>query len=150
MSNMTNEKRKEWAKLLFTKEQMSQKDIAEKVGVTPQTVNRWVKKENWETLRVSLSVTREEQLRHLYSHLSEINANIASRPEGERFPNAKEADTITKLSSSIDKLERESGIGEVISSFSQLVRWLRDRNLEEAQRIAPTLDEYVAYRLRNN
>lgn len=147
---MTNEKRKEWAKLLFTKEQMSQKDIAEKVGVTPQTVNRWVKKENWETLRVSLSVTREEQLIHLYSHLTEINANISSRPEGERFPNAKEADTITKLSSSIDKLERESGIGEVISALSQLVRWLRDRNLEEAQRIAPTLDEYVAYRLRNN
>lgn len=145
---MTNEQKKDWAKLLYTKEQMPQKEIAEKVGVTPQTVNRWVKKENWEQLRISLSVTREEQLRHLYSHLSEINASIANRPEGERFPNAKEADTITKLSSSIDKLERESGVGEVVSAFSQLVRWLRDTNLEEAQRITPILDDYVAVRLR--
>lgn len=145
---MTNEQKKDWAKLLYTKEQMPQKEIAEKVGVTPQTVNRWVKKENWEQLRISLSVTREEQLRHLYSHLSEINASIANRPEGERFPNAKEADTITKLSNSIDKLERESGVGEVVSAFSQLVRWLREINLEEAQRITPILDDYVAVRLR--
>lgn len=146
---MTNEQKKEWAKLLFTKEQMTQKEISEKVGVTPQTVNRWVKRENWEKLRLSLSVTREEQLMHLYSHLSEINASIASREEGERYPNAKEADTITKLSSSIDKLERESGVGEVISAFSQFLSWLRERDLEEAQHISPILDEYVTFRLKN-
>ena len=127
---------------------MLQKEIAEKVGVTPKTVSKWVTTEMWDKLRISLSVTREEQLSHLYSHLSEINASIASREDGERFPNAKEADTITKLSSSIDKLERESGVGEVVSAFSQFVRWLRERNLEEAQRIAPHLDDFVKYILR--
>lgn len=148
MARMTNQQKKEWAKLLYTKEQMLQKDIAEKVGVTPKTVSKWVTTEMWDKLRISLSVTREEQLSHLYSHLSEINASIASREDGERFPNAKEADTITKLSSSIDKLERESGVGEVVSAFSQFVRWLRERNLEEAQRIAPLLDDFVKYKLR--
>lgn len=148
MAGMTNQQKKEWAKLLYTKEQMLQKEIAEKVGVTPKTVSKWVTTEMWDKLRISLSVTREEQLSHLYSHLSEINASIASREDGERFPNAKEADTITKLSSSIDKLERESGVGEVVSAFSQFVRWLRERNLEEAQRIAPLLDDFVKYKLR--
>jgi transcriptional regulator with XRE-family HTH domain len=148
MARMTNQQKKEWAKLLYTKEQMLQKEIAEKVGVTPKTVSKWVTTEMWDKLRISLSVTREEQLSHLYSHLSEINASIASREDGERFPNAKEADTITKLSSSIDKLERESGVGEVVSAFSQFVRWLRERNLEEAQRIAPLLDDFVKYKLR--
>lgn len=148
MARMTNQQKKEWAKLLYTKEQMLQKEIAEKVGVTPKTVSKWVTTEMWDKLRIFLSVTREEQLSHLYSHLSEINASIASREDGERFPNAKEADTITKLSSSIDKLERESGVGEVVSAFSQFVRWLRERNLEEAQRIAPLLDDFVKYKLR--
>ena len=148
MARMTNQQKKEWAKLLYTKEQMLQKEIAEKVGVTPKTVSKWVTTEMWDKLRISRSVTREEQLSHLYSHLSEINASIASREDGERFPNAKEADTITKLSSSIDKLERESGVGEVVSAFSQFVRWLRERNLEEAQRIAPLLDDFVKYKLR--
>lgn len=148
MARMTNQQKKEWAKLLYTKEHLLQKEIAEKVGVTPKTVSKWVTTEMWDKLRISLSVTREEQLSHLYSHLSEINASIASREDGERFPNAKEADTITKLSSSIDKLERESGVGEVVSAFSQFVRWLRERNLEEAQRIAPLLDDFVKYKLR--
>lgn len=148
MAGMTNQQKKEWAKLLFTKEQLLQKEIAEKVGVTPKTVCNWVNKENWDKLRISLSVTHEEQLSHLYSHLSEINTSISKRPEGERFPNAKEADTITKLSSSINKLERESGVGEVVSTFGQLIRWLRERNLEEAQMIAPILDDFVKYKLR--
>lgn len=134
-------------KLLYTKEQMPQKEIAEKVGVTPQTVNRWVKKENWEQLRISLSVTREEQLRHLYSHLSEINASIANRPEGERFPNAKGGHHLRSRALSISWSERVVWVSGG-DAFSQLVRWLRDTNLEEAQRITPILDDYVAVRLR--
>ena len=47
---MKSEQRKELAKLLYTKEHLLQKEIAERVGVTPQTVNRWVKRESWLSL----------------------------------------------------------------------------------------------------
>ena len=50
---MTNEQRKEWAKLLFVKENLTQAEIAERVGVSRVTVNKWINTENWEHLKVS-------------------------------------------------------------------------------------------------
>lgn len=69
---MKSEQRKELAKLLYTKEHLLQKEIAERVGVTPQTVNRWVKRESWDKLRVSITITKEEQIKNLYNQLSEM------------------------------------------------------------------------------
>ena len=56
---------KEWAKLLYCKERLSQKEVAERTGKTPQTINRWVKNEKWDELRVSLTITKEEQIKNL-------------------------------------------------------------------------------------
>ena len=67
---MTNEQRKEWAKLLFVKENLTQAEIAERVGVSRVTVNKWINTENWEHLKVSVTITREEQLLSLI-HISE-------------------------------------------------------------------------------
>ena len=56
---MTNEQRKEWAKLLFVKENLTQAEIAERVGVSRVTVNKWINTENWEHLKVSVTITKE-------------------------------------------------------------------------------------------
>lgn len=144
---MTNKQKKEWAKLLYTKEHLPQVEIAERVGVTPQTVNRWVKRENWDLLQASLTVTREEQLANLYRQVAEMNKNISSRPEGERFANAKEADAINKLAAAIAKLERETGLGEIISSFQQFLGFLRKTDIELAKTFIPLMDAFVKSKL---
>ena len=47
---MTTGQRKEWAKLLFVKENLTQAEIAERVGVSRVTVNKWINAENWDCL----------------------------------------------------------------------------------------------------
>lgn len=138
---------KEWAKLLYTKERLSQKEVAERTGKAPQTINRWVKNEKWDALRVSLTITKEEQIKNLYLQLSEINKSISER-EGNRYPNASEADTINKLSTAIQKLETEVGLPEIISAFTGFFDWLRGHNLEKAKELAPLYDDYVKSKLR--
>ena len=63
MAELTNEQKKDWAKMLYTKETLTQAEIAERVGVSRVTVNNWINKENWEQLKASVTITREEQLR---------------------------------------------------------------------------------------
>lgn len=147
MAQMTNAQKKEWAKLLFTKEHLPQVEIAERVGVSPVTVNRWIKRENWELLQASLTVTREEQLGHLYRQVAELNNNISNRPEGERFANSKEADAINKLAAAIDKMERETGLGEIISSFQQFLSFLRVTDMDLAKRFIPLMDAFIKSKL---
>lgn len=144
---MTNEQRKEWAKLLYVKENLTQAEIAERVGVSRVTVNKWINSENWERLKVSLTITREEQLKSLYRQLTELNGAIAEREPGERFPNAGEADTISKLANAIKKMETEVGLADITSVFSDLLKWLRACDAERAKRICPLLDAYVKSKL---
>lgn len=50
-----------------------------------------------------------------------------ARPAGERFPNTAEADTISKLSNAIKKMETEVGLSDIISVFSDLLNGARVR-----------------------
>ena len=138
---------KEWAKLLYCTARLSQKEVAERTGKAPQTINRWVKNEKWDELRVSLTITKEEQIKNLYRQLAEMNKAISER-EGNRYPSASEADTINKLSTAIQKLETEVGLPEIISSFTGFFDWLRKIDLEKSKEIAPLYDDYIKSKLR--
>ena len=125
----------------------TQAEIAERVGVSRVTVNNWIGKGNWEQLKASITITREEQLKNLYRQLAELNNAIMGKPEGERFPNAAEADTISKLSNAIKKLETEVGLADIISVFSDLLKWVRTYDSTQAKEITPLLDAFVKSKL---
>ena len=135
MAELTNEQKKAWAKTLYTRETLTQAEIAERVGVSRVTVNNWIGKGNW------------EQLKNLYRQLAELNNAIMGKPEGERFPNAAEADTISKLSNAIKKLETEVGLADIISVFSDLLKWVRTYDSTQAKEITPLLDAFVKSKL---
>ena len=62
-----------------------------------------------------------------YTHLDVYKRQIMARPAGERFPNTAEADTISKLSNAIKKMETEVGLSDIISVFSDLQNPLPDQ-----------------------
>ncbi|MFV0419318.1 MAG: helix-turn-helix domain-containing protein [Dysgonomonas sp.] len=145
---LTNAQKKEWAKLLFTKENLTQAEIAERVGVRPATLSKWVNAENWQLLKTSITITREEQLARLYQQLQLLQEKILERPIVERFPTTAEADTITKLASAIEKLEKETGLSEIISVSKQFLDWLRLSDLEKAKELTMYFDAFIKERMR--
>jgi DNA-binding transcriptional regulator LsrR (DeoR family) len=147
MAELTTKQKKEWAQLLYTKENLTQKEIADRVGVSRVTINRWVQDGKWDDLRVSITITREEQLKSLYRQLSEMNADIAKR-DGNRYPSPAEADTINKLASAIDKMETETGLNDILSTFKSFLNWLRKFDISEAQRLVPLFDDFVKTKLK--
>ena len=145
--NLSSSQKKEWAKLLYTKEHLPQKLIAERVGVTPKTVCSWVKKERWDDLRVSITITKDEQLKALYTQLKELNDEISNRPE-RRYATTAESDTISKLSNAIEKMEKDTGLADIISVGTSFLSWLRAHDLEKAQTVGALFDDYVKSKLR--
>ena len=147
MADLSNLQKKEWAKLLFTKENLTQQEIAERVGVSRVTINKWINSENWEHLKVSITITRDEQLKNMYRHLADLNAVIADRPPNERFPNPAEADTISKLANAIKKMETDVGVADITSVFGDFMKWLRSFDIQQAKVICPVLDAFVKSKL---
>lgn len=140
--------KKEWAKLLFTKDNLTQAEISERVGVRPATLSKWVNADNWQLLKTSITITREEQLARLYQQLQLLQEKILERPIVERFPTTGEADIITKLASAIEKLEKETGLPEIISVSKQFLDWLRMSDLKKAQEITGYFNAFIKERLR--
>ena len=147
MAELTSRQKKDFAKSIYLGEDLTQEEIAERVGVKRQTVSRWIKEGNWERHKVSITIKREEQLKNLYLQLSELNAAIAKKPEGERFANAAESDTISKISNAIKKMETDVGLADILSVFKSFVKWLRSYDISRSKEIVPLLDAYIKSKL---
>ena len=143
---LTNQQKKDWAKLLFMQGELQNQQIAEKVDVNRITIGKWAKEGNWEMLRAAVTTTREEQIRNLYMQLAEINRTIASRDN--KYATSAEADIINKLSATIEKMEGEFNIADIISVSKQMLVWLRKRDPEKAIELSFYFDEFVKERLR--
>ncbi len=94
----------------------TQKAIAEKLGVSAQTVNRWAKDDNWESLRAAKTITRPEIVNNM---LQQLNQRIVNG-----YLNADEA---AKMAKAIKSLDGETNIITVIEVFTAYNKWLISR-----------------------
>ena len=147
MADLTNAQKKEWAKTLYLRENLTQREIAERVGVSRVTVSNWVRSGKWEEQKAGITLTRQEQVANLYRQVAEINRAISARAEGERFPNSKEADILGKLSAAIRNMEQETGIADIISVLTGFVEWLRPLDLDKAKELTRLADAYIKDKL---
>ena len=147
MADLTNAQKKEWAKTLYLRENLTQQEIAERVGVSRVTVSNWVRAGKWEEQKAGLTLTRQEQVANLYRQVAEINRAISARAEGERFPNSKEADILGKLSAAIRNMEQETGITDIISVLTSFIEWLRPLDLDKAKELIRLADAYIKDKL---
>ena len=139
MADLTNAQKKEWAKTLYLRENLTQQEIAERVGVSRVTVSNWVRAGKWEEQKAGLTLTRQEQVANLYRQVAEINRAISARAEGERFPNSKEA--------AIRNMEQETGIADIISVLTSFIEWLRPLDLDKAKELTRLADAYIKDKL---
>jgi transcriptional regulator with XRE-family HTH domain len=146
MTRKERENIRELAKLLFIHERLTQKEVSKRMLVSEQTVSRWANADNWEQFRVSITITKEEQLRNLYRQLAELNNEIAGRDS--KYASSIEADTISKLATAIQKMETDVGIADIISVSKKFLTWIRKSDLPKAQDFLPYLDAFIKDNLR--
>ncbi len=147
MAELTTQQKKSWAQTLYMKENLTQQEIADRVGVSRATVNKWIRDGKWEEHKAGLTITREQQIANLYRQVAEINRTIEGRPEGERFATVSEADTLVKLSSAIRKMETDAGIADTISVLTQFINFVRPADLEKAKDLTRLADAFIKSKL---
>lgn len=136
--------RKKLAYTLYTKDGViTQKELAERVGISEKTIGKWITEGHWEKERTSILLTKEETLKRIYEQFTELNDTIAKRPKGSRYAIPKEADTIIKLSAAIKNMETDLALQEVIETLKRLINFVRVENLNEAKIIMRWADIFI-------
>jgi len=129
------------AQLLFVKEGLSQKDVAQRVGVTEKTVGRWVKIYKWNDLKRSFAATRHSIIANLQKQLELLQGEIKKRENG--MATTKETDMLVKLATAIKKLENETGAGETVEVAMKFIRFVAANDTSLAQLITRHFDAYI-------
>lgn len=138
--------KKEWAKLLFLKENITQQEIADRVGVSRITINKWAKE--WENLKLNLLQTREERISSTLAQLDELDRSIAEKEAGKRFPTSAEADIRRKLTADLEALEQDASIRDIYNVSRGLLDWLRQVDLARAKELSDYFDAYIKEKLK--
>lgn len=134
---------RDWAKTLITKENLTQKEASERVGVTPATMNKWYADGKWDTLKKNILLTRQEQMIMLQDELVRLNEFIANKPEGSKWADGKEANIRRYLIKDIKDLETKASLPEIIHACQHLLEFIRKVDLVKAQELSKFVDGYI-------
>lgn len=125
MADLKNADKQYLAKILFTTQQLDQKAVAARVGVSENTMSKWVNDFNWKALRNRLATGKQQLLNDFYEELEELQNKIREREKGERYSNTKEADIKVKLTAAIRTLETDLGIADLSDAGMKFIKHLQ-------------------------
>jgi len=91
------EQLKEFAKILYTRDRLTQQEVSARTGVHFNTINNWVAAGNWKKLQRNFNLEREQQLAKMLDELIELNNDIGEKPKG-KAPSATGSSATSKTS----------------------------------------------------
>lgn len=112
VSKKEQEKNKELARLYYLQGD-TQKLVAEKVGVSRVTVNKWVNDGNWDAIRTAKSITRKE-----------LVAKIMKKADEKLESGEMNADEMSKLAATIEKIDKGTNVTTIIEVLTSYNNWL--------------------------
>lgn len=138
MANKVSTDKKEFAEALFM-QGMPQNTIAEKVGVSANTVGKWAKDGCWGEKRAAMTLTRKEVVNNVLRSLNKLAEKLG---DSDLKDVGSLADHIAKLSSTISKLDKEASVVDFIECFMAFGRWL-EYQAESDHAITPEFRQMV-------
>lgn len=120
MANKVSVDKKEFAENLYM-QGMPQNSIAEKVGVSANTIGKWVKDGCWGEKRSAMTLTRKEVTNNVLRSLNKLAQKLG---DADLTQVGGMADQIAKLTSTISKLDKEASVVDFIECFMAFGRWL--------------------------
>lgn len=118
------EKKKSLARSLYLSG-MEQNEIAEKVEVSRITISRWANTEGWKEARAAKNISRPELVNKLLLTIDGMIENVNKSNDPTLVGSL--ADKLSKLSSTIEKLDKKANVIDAIEVFMAFNRWIQDQ-----------------------
>ena len=135
----------EYAYLLYM-QKIPQKEIAERVGVSQQTLVKWKDEGGWEYKRVAKTVSRDQIINKV---LLRINEMLDSEEEFN-------ADEFSKAANQLSKLKQGCTIDDIADILTRFGDWVIEQSASDktittefVQQLTRLQDKYLLNRINN-
>lgn len=104
---------------------MEQTEIADKLGVSRVTISKWCTAEGWKEARAAKNISRPELVNKLLLTIDAMIENVNKSEDPTLIGSL--ADKLSKLSATIEKLDKKANVIDAIEVFMAFNRWIQDQ-----------------------
>jgi transcriptional regulator with XRE-family HTH domain len=138
-----NKAKKDYALTLFLYSNKTQQEIAERVGVSENTLSTWKKDGDWEVLRGALTATKPQLVKDFYQQINLIKAGAVDAKGQARAMDLKEAQAIRLITKAIAEMDKTLTVDMYVQVMEEFVRWFYEAKADEAATFLPWLDRFM-------
>ena len=124
MTRKDTEQKKSHGRALYLSG-MEQTEIADKLGVSRVTISKWCTAEGWKEARAAKNISRPELVNKLLLTIDAMIENVNKSKDPTLI--GALADKLSKLSATIEKLDKKANVIDAIEVFMAFNRWIRDQ-----------------------
>lgn len=104
---------------------MEQTEIADQLGVSRVTVSKWCTTKGWKEARAAKNISRPELVNKLLLTIDGLIENVNKSDDPTVIGSL--ADKLSKLSATIEKLDKKANVIDAIEVFMAFNRWIQDQ-----------------------
>jgi transposase-like protein len=145
---MTSKEKKEWAQSLFLTTDKSQQEIAERVGVSENTLTSWKQAGNWEVIRGATTATRPQMVAAFYEQINLIRKSAVDAEGKPRPMTLNETSSIRMITKSIAELDKTLSADSYVQIMEEFVKWFFAADRAAAKPFLPWLDRFMEEKFR--
>jgi transposase len=145
MSKLSKAQQKELARIYYVQNGLTAKETAAKVGVSENTLTKWVNDMAWKSLKVA-EISKKE---NLIAALEDDILRIRELAKEENRPlKSAEADSIYKTSLTIRNLSKDFGIDVYNAVLQEFFNYSREVDLPFMQRGVDIVDQFMVMKIK--
>lgn len=100
-------------------------EIADQLGVSRVSVSKWCSAGGWKEARAAKNITRPELVNKLLLAIDNLIEQVNTSGEPEAIGTL--ADKLSKLSATIEKLDKKANVIDAIEVFMAFNKWIQDQ-----------------------
>ncbi|HLO59049.1 MAG TPA: hypothetical protein VK179_09925 [Bacteroidales bacterium] len=105
---------------------VTSKEIADRVGVSEQSVSKWVNDGLWKEKRAAKTITRQELINKTLNQINDLLSDKDAMTQDSGV-----ADKLSKLVAIIEKLDKKNSPVQVMDVFIDFVQWLQKQSITD-------------------
>lgn len=143
--NIMHTEQQEKAKHLYFQTDLGITEIAEALSIPRRTMHYWIRQNNWDRQKRAASAMPSMLAENTYHIIARLTQHLLSDERAERPVTAGEANTLHKLTLTVNKLKTQATLNEKMEVMAHFIDHINIVSPKLAETLQPVVEDFIRY-----